>query len=68
MECSCMTLCRSALAELLMERIYDVLWKSEFIQEDCECNEFKAIIRQDVLIQLGIIEEELIDNYKKESK
>jgi hypothetical protein len=57
-----MTLNRSILAEHLMERIYDVLWKNEFIQQDCEENEFKNIIRQDVLIQLGIIEEELIQS------
>lgn len=54
-----MPLDRSQLAEHLMERIYDILWHNEFIQEDCECNEFKNVIRQDVLIQLSIIENEL---------
>jgi len=53
---------RSILAEHLMERVYDVLQHNEFIQEDCELNEFKNILRQDILIQLSIIEEELISN------
>lgn len=53
-----MPLNRSQLAEHLMERIYDVLEHNQVI---CliDINDFKNIIRQDVLIQLSIIEEEL---------
>lgn len=54
-----MSLDRSTLAELLMERIYDVLWKYKFIQEDTDIQEFKTCLRQDILIQLDIIENEL---------
>lgn len=54
-----MSLDRATLTELLLERIYDVLWHNEFIQEDCELEEFKNILRKDIVIQLDIIENEL---------
>lgn len=58
-----MPLDRSKLAELLMERIYDVLDHNEMVNnragDGYELNEFKDTIRQDVLIQLSIIENEL---------
>lgn len=58
-----MSLDRSQLAEHLMERLYDALDHNEMLNnragDGINLIDFKDTIRQDVLIQLGIIEEEL---------
>ncbi len=54
-----MSLTRSDLTELLLERIYDVLWHNDLISEEIEINYFKDILRKDIILQLDAIENEL---------
>lgn len=54
-----MALNRGNLTELLLERIYDVLWHNDIIPEFMELEHFKDILRADIIIQLDIIEREL---------
>ena len=39
-------------AELLVERIFDVLWHNNVIIDDCDENKLKSIIMKDIIIQL----------------
>lgn len=59
-----MPLTKSVLAELLMERIYDVLWRAEYLADDLELEELKAALRQDIHYQINIIENELKEKIK----
>ena len=50
--------------ELLLERIYDVLWHNEIIEEDTDLEDFKNCLRKDIKIQL----ENILEDYKNNAR